>query len=89
MDDRTREARATVVDRSQFGARMTRELDDLTQRRGQPDITASDNGTEMTSHAVLRCRQYTGVFWHCIASGKPMQNAFEESLRRAPRRMPK
>ena len=80
VDDCTREALATVVDRSLSGARMTRELDELIRRRGQPDKIVSDNGTEMTSHAVLRWCQDTGVGWHYIAPGKPMQNAFVESF---------
>lgn len=80
VDDCTREALATVVDRSLSGARMTRELDALIRRRGQPDMIVSDNGTEMTSHAVLRWCQDTGVGWHYIAPGKPMQNAFVESF---------
>ena len=80
VDDCTREALATVVDRSLSGARMTRELDDLMRRRGQPDMIVSDNGTEMTSHAVLRWCQDTGVGWHYVAPGKPMQNAFVESF---------
>ncbi len=54
VDDCTREALATVVDRSMSGRRMTRELDNLIGRRGKPDLIVSDNGTEMTSHAVLR-----------------------------------
>lgn len=76
----TVEALATVVDRSLSGARLTRELDDLVRRRGQPDMIVSDNGTEMTSHAVLRWCQETGVGWHYIAPGKPMQNAFVEGF---------
>ncbi len=80
VDDCTREALATVVDRSMSGRRMTRELDDLIRRRGKPDLIVSDNGTEMTSHAVLRWCQDTGVGWHYIAPGKPMHNAFVESF---------
>lgn len=80
VDDCTREALATVVDRSLSGARMTRELDDLIRRRGQPDMIVSDNETEMTSHAVLRWCQENGFGWHCIAPGRPMQNAFVESF---------
>lgn len=64
VDDCTREALATVVDRSMSGRRMTRELDALIRRRGQPDLIVSDNGTEMTSHAVLRWCQDTGAGWH-------------------------
>ncbi len=43
VDDCTREALATAVDRSLSGARMTRELDDLIRRRGQPEMIVSDN----------------------------------------------
>ena len=80
VDDCTRKALATVVDRSLSGERMTRELSELILRRGNPDVIVSDNGTEMTSHAVLRWCQDTGVGWHYIAPGKPMQNAFVESF---------
>ena len=80
VDDCTREALATVVDRSLSGFRLTRELDSLIERRGRPDMIVSDNGTEMTSHAVLRWCQNTGTGWHYIQPGKPMQNAFVESF---------
>lgn len=76
VDDCTCEALATVVDSSLSGPRMTRELDALIRRRGQPEIIVSNNGTEMTSHAVLRWCQNTGLGWHYIAPGKPVQNAF-------------
>lgn len=69
-----------MVDRSLSGARLTRELGNLIRRRGQPDMIVSDNGTEMTSPAVLRWCQETGVGWHYIAPGKPTQNAFVESF---------
>lgn len=39
-----------------------------------------DNGTEMTSHAILKWYQETGIEWHYIAPGKPMQNGFVESF---------
>ena len=71
VDDCTREALATVVDRSLSGVRMTRELNNLIRRRGLPDMIVSDNGAEMTSHAVLRWSQETGVGWHCSASRCP------------------
>ena len=78
VDDCTREALATVVDRSLSSFRLTRELNSLIERRGRPDMIVSDNGTEMTSHAVLRWCQDTGTGWHYIQPGKPMQNAFVE-----------
>ena len=80
VDDFSREALATVADISLSGARMTRELDALIRRRGKPGMIVSDNGTEMTSHAVLRWCQDIGIDWHYIAPGKPTQNAFVESF---------
>jgi putative transposase len=41
----------------------------------------SDNGTELTSHAMLRWQQERGVAWHYIARGKPQQNGFVESFK--------
>ena len=37
-------------------------------------------GTELTSNAILAWTGQTGVDWHYIAPGKPMQNAFIESF---------
>jgi len=80
VDDFSREALATAVDRSLSGHRLVRELDRLIGLRGRPDMIVSDNGTEMTSHAVLQWCQNTGIEWHYIAPGKPTQNAFVESF---------
>jgi hypothetical protein len=46
--------------------------------RGRPALIVSDNGTELTSHAMLRWQQERGVAWHYIAPGKPQQNGFVE-----------
>ena len=43
-------------------------------------MIVSDNGTELTSHAILHWQQDHGVEWHYIAPGKPMQNGFVESF---------
>lgn len=80
VDDFTRECLALVADTSLSSHRVVRELDALILRRGNPLMIVSDNGTELTSHAVLRWQQETGVEWHYIAPGKPIQNAFVESL---------
>jgi putative transposase len=80
VDDFTREALAVVVDTSLSGLRVARELDRLIVRRGAPQMIVSDNGTELTSHAILRWQQDRGVEWHYIAPGKPTQNAFVESF---------
>jgi putative transposase len=37
-------------------------------------------GTELTSNAILRWAHESRVGWHYIAPGKPVQNAFVESL---------
>ena len=79
-DDFTREALALVVDTSIGGQRMARELDRLIARRGRPAMIVSDNGTEMTSRAILEWTNRTGVAWHYIAPGKPQQNGFVESF---------
>jgi putative transposase len=57
-----------------------RELDALIARRGRPAMIVSDNGTELTSRAVLEWTNRAGVEWHYIAPGKPTQNAFVESF---------
>jgi putative transposase len=49
-------------------------------RRGRPKSCVSDNGTELTSMAILKRSEASGVAWHYIAPGKPQQNAFVESF---------
>lgn len=43
-------------------------------------MVVSDNGTELTSMGILHWQQETGISWHYIAPGKPMQNGFVESF---------
>lgn len=76
VDDFTREALALVVYTSIGGQRMAR----LRPRRGKPWTIVSDNGTEMTSRAMLEWTNRIGVDWHYIAPGKPQQNGFVESF---------
>jgi putative transposase len=78
VDDFTREALALVVDTSIGGRRLARELDIIVTRRGKPSVIVSDNGTEMTSRAILKWTNRTGLAWHYIAPGKPQQNGFVE-----------
>lgn len=80
VDDFTRECLALVTDTSLSGMRVVRELDAIMIRRGKPKTVVSDNGTELTSMAVLKWCQETGIGWHYIAPGKPTQNAFAESF---------
>jgi hypothetical protein len=69
-----------AADTSLSGARVVRELDAIIARRGRPLLCVSDNGTELTSTAILRWCQERGIAWHYIAPGKPQQNAFAESF---------
>jgi putative transposase len=80
VDDFTRECLASVLDTSLSGVRVVRELDRLCSVHGRPAMIVSDNGTELASHAVLRWVEETGIEWHYIAPGKPVQNAFVESF---------
>lgn len=80
IDDFSRECLTLIADTSLSGQRMTRELDAIIKQRGRPRTIVSDNGTEMTSMAVLKWCQETGIEWHYIAPGKPMQNGFVESF---------
>jgi putative transposase len=80
VDDFTRECLVLIADTSLPGLRVARELDALIAIRGRPAMIVSDNGTELTSMAMLRWSQDRQVEWHYIAPGKPTQNAFIESF---------
>ena len=54
VDDFTRECLALVPDTSLSGAHVARELDSIIAARGKPNAIVSDNGTELTSTAILR-----------------------------------
>ena len=62
------------------GRRVVRELADLIAVRGKPSMIVSDNGTELTSNAVLEWCGEARIEWHYTAPGKPTQNAFVESF---------
>jgi putative transposase len=80
VDDYSRECLCLVADTSLSGTRVARELDTLIAERGRPAMCVSDNGTELTSMAILRWSQEVQIEWHYIAPGKPTQNAFIESF---------
>lgn len=80
VDDVTRECLAAIPDTSISGRRVARELTALIERRGSPDMIVSDNGTELTSNAILTFATERKIEWHYIAPGKPMQNGFVESF---------
>jgi putative transposase len=61
VDDFTRECLALIVDNSLSRIRVARELDRIVERRGRPCLVASDNGTEVTSRAILGWQQDHGI----------------------------
>ncbi|MDP7151602.1 MAG: IS3 family transposase [Paracoccaceae bacterium] len=79
-DDCCRENLCLMADTSISGARVARELDALVRIYGKPASIVSDNGTELTSRAVLKWANENDVEWHYIDPGKPQQNAFIESF---------
>jgi putative transposase len=66
-------------DTSTSGHRLARELTFLMEERGSPQVIVGDNGTELTSKAILdwQVKQQGGPY---IAPSKPMQNGFIESF---------
>ena len=81
VDDFTRECLGLLANTSLSGLRVGRELDRIVEWRGcRPGMIVSDNGTELTSHAMLRWQEEHSVLWHYIAPGKPQQNGFVESF---------
>ncbi|WP_320196524.1 IS3 family transposase (plasmid) [Agrobacterium rosae] len=80
VDDVTRECLAAIPDTSISGRRVARELTTLVERRGKPGMIVSDNGTELTSNAILAWAKEHKVEWHYIAPGRPMQNGYVESF---------
>ena len=80
VDDCTRECPALVADTSLSGCQGARELDGIAAERGHPGAVLSDNGTELTSVAILAWAQKHGGAWHYIAPGKPQQNAYVDDF---------
>jgi putative transposase len=80
VDDFTRECLKLVVDTSLSGLRVANELSKLIIQRGSPVFIRSDNGTELTSKAILKWAHENKVRWQYIEPGKPMQNGYIESF---------
>ena len=62
VDDVTRECLAAIPDTSISGRRVARELTMLVERRGKPGMMVSDNGTELTSNAILAWSKVSAHF---------------------------
>ena len=80
VDDFTRECLALEIGYS-FGSHdVIRKLEEVAFERGFPETIRFDNGSEFTSHAMLRWGAERDIKLHFIAPGKPTQNANIESL---------
>jgi len=79
-DQLTRMGLGVEVDTSLPGSRVVRVLDRIAAEHGKPEMIVSDNGTELTSNAMLKWAEENGIAWHYIAPGKPQQNGFMESF---------
>ncbi len=80
VDDQSRFCPGHIVDVSVSGVRVARYLDDLALLHGLPEEFVLDNGPEGTSRAMFDWSERTGVRLRFIQPGKPVQNAFVESL---------
>jgi transposase InsO family protein len=69
VDDVTRERLAAVLDASILERRVTSERTRPISERGKPRLIVSDNGSELTSNAVLASCEAFVVDWHFIAPG--------------------
>jgi putative transposase len=81
IDEYTREALATVVDRSIDANHVVATLDLLTVKRGQaPAFVRFDHGPEFVAHAVVNWCAANGTKTVFIDPGSPWQNAWIESF---------
>lgn len=80
VDAFSKESPAILPEFSISGERIVRLLDELAVRHGLPEAIVSDNGPEFTSKAMFLWSQRTGVQLKFIDPGKPIQNAFAESI---------
>ena len=71
IDDFSAECLCLVADTSISGLRVGRELDRVIASRKRPAMIVSDNGTELTSMAILRWSKEQRIEWHYIAPGTP------------------
>lgn len=80
VDDVTKQCLGAIPDTSISGRRVARVLTAIIERHGKPGMIVSDHGTEFTCNAMLALCRDSGIGWHFIAPGKPMQNGFAESF---------
>ncbi|MGK8188771.1 IS3 family transposase [Serratia nematodiphila] len=82
VDDVNREALAIEIDLNIPAQRVVRVLDRIAANRGYPLKMRMDNGSELTSVALVQWAEEHGVMQEFIKPGKPTQNAFIERFNR-------
>jgi putative transposase len=80
VDDFTRESVAIEADHSVPGERVAAVLDRVGRARGFPRSIVCDNGPEFTSRVLDQWAYERGIELSFIRPGKPVENAFVESL---------
>jgi len=80
VDTFTRECPLLAADTSLTGKRVSELLDDIAAERGYPTTITVDNGSEFYSKAMDSWAYRRGVQLQFIRPGKPVENAFIESL---------
>ncbi len=80
LDTYTREALAIEVNTSLPSAVVVRVLERVISERGQPAELVMDNGPELTSRRLDQWADERGIQLRFIEPGKPVQNAFVESV---------
>ena len=79
-DDYSKELIGQLVAYSITGKQVADFLDQLIEQRSAPDQITCDNGSEFTSKALFFWQKESAVKLAFIQPGKPIQNAFVESL---------
>lgn len=80
VDDYSKRCIALECDVALPAARVLRTLDQAIEEYGKPTAIRTDNGPEFTSKAFDRWAYDRGIEQHFIRPGKPVENAFAESL---------
>jgi len=79
-DEFTKTALAIDVERSMTGDGIVNVLERLIAIHGAPKSVRMDNGTEMTSDAIMDWCEFSPANIHYIDPGGPWQNAYVESF---------
>lgn len=78
IDDCARDALVIAIDFSLTAERVVRELEQLCEWHGAPEVIRSDNGPEFRSAIVQAWANERGIRWQFTQPGCPAQNAYIE-----------